>query len=148
MEYSFLSKIDRSSSLFGECVKAITEQGSGWNEEKINDFLDIFQYDCFIASTDEKLISMIAFREDSILSKIEAFFLFVVPEKREQGIASQIMSLFLTWAKKKGFTTAQVGKGNSSAGVKVLEKIKSLPVILAEKIEITPENGLVILNQS
>ncbi len=146
--FVFLSQMDRKSPLFRECLKILSLiNPAEWPKKRIFYSLDVLKYDCLIYTDGKKLIGANAFNPDRKESIAKSFFLFVSPEYRGRGIAKKLRVEFLKWAWRQGFKGAQLGLGNSPAGVAVSEAVKKEREKLGLSFaDINPKSGKVIFN--
>ena len=123
--FTFLSKMDRESQLFKECLKTLSLiNPKDWPRERIIAAVDVLHYDCLIYTDGKKLIGANAFNPDRKEGVAKSFLLFVSSEYRGKGIAKALRAEFLKWAQQSGFKGAQLGLGNNPAGVAVSEAVK------------------------
>ena len=147
--FVFLSEIDRESQLFEECLRTLSSiNPKDWPRERIFDALDVLNYDCLIYTDGKKLIGATAFNPDRKEGIAKSFLLFVSSDYRGKGIGKTLRAEFLKWAFKNGFKGAQLGLGNSPAGVAVSEVVKKEREKLGLTFaDINPATGKVIFNR-
>ena len=148
--FIFLSKMDRESQLFKECLETLfLINPKDWPREKIFYSLDVLKYDCLIYTDGKKLIGATAFNPDRKEGIAKSFLLFVSSDYRGKGIGKALFAEFLKWAFENGFKGAQLGLGNSPAGVAVSEVVKKEREKLGLTFaDINPATGKVIFNRS
>lgn len=147
--FIFLSEIDKKSRLFEECLRTLSLIGpKDWSRERIIYTLDVLNYDCLIYTDGEKLIGANAFNPDRQEGIAKSFLLFVSSGYRGKGIGKALRTEFLKWAFASGFKGAQLGLGNSPAGVAVSEVVKKEREKLGLTFaDINPATGKVIFNR-
>ena len=148
--FTFLSKMDRESQLFEKCLKTLSSiDPKDWPRKRIFSALDVLKYDCLIYTDGKKLIGANAFNPDRQERIAKSFLLFVSSEYQGKGIAKLLRVEFLNWAYQEGFRGAQLGLGNSPAGVAVSETVKKEREKLGLTFaDINPATGKVIFNRS
>jgi len=148
--FIFLSEVNRESGLFEEYLETLSLiDPKDWPKERIIYSLDVLKYDCLIYTDGEKLMGANAFNPDGQEGIAKSFLLYVSPECRGQGVGKAMRIEFLKWAFKRGFKGAQLGLGNSSAGVAVSEVVKKEREKLGLTFaDINPATGKVIFNRS
>jgi GNAT superfamily N-acetyltransferase len=147
--FVFLSEIDRESELFKECLKTLSLiNPTDWSRERIIHSLDFLKYDCLICTDGRKLMGANAFNPDRQEGIAKSFLLYVSPEYRGQGIGKAMRVRFLKWAFASGFKGAQLGLGNSPAGIAVSEAVskerEELGLLFAD---INPVSGKVVFSR-
>jgi len=140
----------RESQLFEECLRTLSLiDPKDWPRERIIYTLDVLNYDCLIYTDGEKLIGANAFNPDKQEGIAKSFLLFVSSEYRGKGIGKVLRTEFLKWAFENRFKGAQLGLGNSSAGVAVSEVVKKEREKLGLTFaDINPATGKVIFKRS
>jgi len=147
--FTFLSEMDRESPLFEECLRTLSSiDPKDWPRERIIYTLDVLNYNCLIYTDGKKLIGATAFNPDRKEGIAKSFLLFVSSDYRGKGIGKTLRAEFLKWAFKNGFKGAQLGLGNSPAGVAVSEAVKKEREKLGLTFaDINPATGKVIFNR-
>jgi GNAT superfamily N-acetyltransferase len=148
--YYLLGGLQRGSKLFEDCLNKLSAYDPSWTREKILHFIDNMNYNCFICVNSNDLSNMvgaIAFNPDKQEDVIKAFLVYVVEELRRQGIGAVMVSEFIIWAIREGFTGAQIGLGNSPELVSLLCYVEELKELLLREyesfVDIEPETGVV-----